>query len=258
MTGTPEGGHRALRTARANGLHRPIVQIAGVANDAEARMLLECGVDWLGFPLRLPVHREDLTDREAAAVIRNAKLRDRGVLITYLDQADDIVTLCRRLGLVRVQLHGNIQPEEIDRLRQQMPEAFVMKSLVIRPDNTKALKTLTRQFASRVDAFITDTFDPATGASGATGKTHDWNVSRELVELSPKPVILAGGLTPHNVAKAIQTAQPAGVDAHTGVEDAEGRKNPRMVERFVAEARHAFARMPVIRQARNKAKDGRL
>ena len=91
-----------------------------------------------------------------------------------------------------------------------------------------------------VDAFITDTFDPVTGASGATGKTHDWTISRRLVELSTKPVILAGGLTPANVGEATRVVKPAGVDVHTGVEDENSRKNPYLVARFVHEARKAF------------------
>jgi phosphoribosylanthranilate isomerase len=85
-----------------------------------------------------------------------------------------------------------------------------------------------------VDAFITDTYDPTTGRSGATGKTHAWGVSRRLVELSPKPVILAGGLTPENVRAAVLAVRPAGVDVHTGVEGPDGRKAPRLVEHFVA------------------------
>ena len=89
--------------------------------------------------------------------------------------------------------------------------------------------------------FITDTFDPATGASGATGKTHDWTVSRKLVELSPKPVILAGGLNPSNVYEAIRIVRPAGVDVHTGVEDSSGRKSRSLIEAFVNEAARGFA-----------------
>ena len=68
--------------------------------------------------------------------------------------------------------------------------------------------------APYVDAYITDTFDPQTGAAGATGKTHDWRVSKECVRQSPRPVILAGGLHPANVRDAILAVRPAGVDAH--------------------------------------------
>lgn len=88
--------------------------------------------------------------------------------------------------------------------------------------------------------FITDTFAPETGASGATGRTHDWLVSRRLVTLSERPVILAGGLTPGNVRRAILEVQPAGVDVHTGVEDTSGRKSGEKVTAFVAEARAGF------------------
>jgi phosphoribosylanthranilate isomerase len=91
-----------------------------------------------------------------------------------------------------------------------------------------------------VDAYITDTFDPPTGASGATGKNHDWRVSRQLVRQSPRPVILAGGLNPGNVRDAILAVRPAGVDAHTGLEDVSGRKSEERVRKFVSEAQEAF------------------
>ena len=91
-----------------------------------------------------------------------------------------------------------------------------------------------------VDAFIPDTYDPETGASGTTGKTHDWTISRKFVELSTKPVILAGGLNADNVREAIVAVKPAGVDAHTGVEGANGRKDSEMIQRFVSEARAGF------------------
>ena len=70
--------------------------------------------------------------------------------------------------------------------------------------------------------------------------THDWEVSRRLVEYSPKPIILAGGLDPDNVRDAILQVGPAGVDAHTGVEGADGRKSHALVTRFVAAARDGF------------------
>ena len=97
------------------------------------------------------------------------------------------------------------------------------------------------ELAPLVDGFITDTYAPETGASGATGRTHDWTVSRGLVQLSPKPVILAGGLTPTNVRQAIAEVRPAGVDVHTGVEDASGRKDRAKVLAFVAESMAGFA-----------------
>jgi phosphoribosylanthranilate isomerase len=112
--------------------------------------------------------------------------------------------------------------------------------LIVRGESVDDLAAEVARFHPVVDAFITDTYDPTTGRSGATGKTHDWGVSRRLVDLSPKPVILAGGLTPENVRAGILRVHPAGVDVHTGVEGPEGRKVRTRVEHFVAEARAAF------------------
>ncbi len=219
------------------------IQIAGVMDLAEGRMLLATGVDWLGWPLRLPVNAEDVSEAEAADLIRNLPPADRHMLITYEETADGTLAFCRDLGVARVQLHGSIPVAELRRLRQLAPELFVVKSLVVRPGNEAALHELVRTAAPWVDAFVTDTFDPATGAEGATGRTHDWNISRRLVEASPRPVILAGGLRPDNVAAAIRAVRPAAVDSHTGVEDTTGRKDPELVRRFVAAARAAFAEL---------------
>lgn len=216
------------------------IQVAGVIDGSEAQMLQQCGVRYLGFPLRLPVHREDLTEKEAAAIIKSLASPVFGVPITYLAEASEIAAFCHALGARIVQLHGDIDRDELKRLRTLDPSLTVIKSLVIGIRNEKALEATVDELSPFVDAFITDTFDPKTGASGATGKTHDWRVSRRLVELAERPVILAGGLTPENVKRAILEVRPAGVDTHTGVEDSTGRKSREKVRKFLAEAQEAF------------------
>lgn len=215
--------------------------MAGILDVPEAKMLCAAGVDWLGIPLRLPVHTEDVTDDEAAAIFAALPPNHAGILITYLDRAEEIVALCRKLDVTRVQLHGTIEQGELRGVRQAAPELFVLKSLVVHQDNEAQLVRTVHELAPWVDGFITDTFDPDTGAEGATGMTHDWAISRRLVELSPLPVVLAGGLTPDNVRAAICHVRPAGIDAHTGVETPSGRKDEAIVTRFVREARAGFA-----------------
>lgn len=219
----------------------PAIQIAGVMDRAEADLLVRLGATHLGFPLRLPVHKEDLSEAAAAAIIRALPPTCPGVLITYLERADEVIEFCRQLGARHVQLHGGLAPAEAARLRERDPGLFVIKSLVVRPDNVGSLMTQVRELEPFVDAFITDTFDPRTGASGATGKVHDWAVSVELVKLSSRPVILAGGMRPGNVREAVRRVRPAGVDAHTGVEGPDGRKDEVLVRRFIEEARLGFA-----------------
>ncbi|HEU4341136.1 MAG TPA: phosphoribosylanthranilate isomerase [Candidatus Binatia bacterium] len=217
-----------------------LIQIAGVIDAAEAQMLQQCGVRYLGFPRRLPVHREDLTEEEAAAIIKSLTPPVFGVLITYLHEASEIAAFCHALGTRTVQLHGDIERDELKRLETLDPNLTVIKSLVVGMRDHEALEATLRELSPFVDAFITDTFDPETGASGATGKTHDWRVSRRLVELADRPIILAGGLTPENVKRAILEVRPAGVDSHTGVEDPTGRKSREKVQKFLSEANEAF------------------
>jgi len=198
-------------------LEQNLIQIAGVIDAPEAEMLQQCGVRYLGFPLRLAVHREDLTEEEAASIIKSLAAPAFGVLITYIHQANEIAALCLALGA-----------------------RIVIKSLVVGMRDDKALEAMARELSPWVDAFITDTFDSKTGASGATGKIHDWRVSRRLVKVVDRPVILAGGLTPENVKRAILEVRPAGVDSHTGVEDSSGRKSRDKVRKFLSEANEAF------------------
>lgn len=218
----------------------PFIQIAGVIDREEANLLIDCGVRYLGFPLRLPVHREDISEENAAGIIKDLPRGVHAVLITYLDRASEIIELGEYLGVSHVQLHGPVEYPEFDALRRARPDWFLIKSLIIRGDSNDDLGTLLKRYSPVVDAFMTDTYDPSTGASGATGKVHDWSVSRRLVELSPRPVFLAGGLNENNVVEAVNTVRPAGVDCHTGVENPDGRKDAEKVSLFVARAKRAL------------------
>lgn len=222
------------------GFKHGLIQVAGVSSFREARMLLDEGVYQVGFPLRLAVHKEDVSEEEAARIIGLLPSPLSALLITYLSDPQEILSLCRKLGVRKVQLHSDISAREAARLKEMAPDFLLIKSLVVAGDNLADLEWCVKELSPHVDAFITDTFDPATGACGATGKTHDWDISRRLAEISPRPLILAGGLDPQNVRRAILHVQPAGVDVHTGVEAPDGRKDPTLVRAFVSEANRAF------------------
>lgn len=218
-----------------------LIQIAGVIDKEEAEMLMNAGVDYLGFPLRLPVNKEDLTEEEAAEIIKIITPPHRAVLITYLDNSEEIISFCEKLNVNIVQLHGNISKDELQKTKLLRPNLEIFKSLVVAENNYAELENMVKTLSQWVDAFITDTFDPTTGAEGATGKTHDWSISKKLVEISPKPIIIAGGLNHSNVRNAILEIRPAGVDVHTGVESDNGRKNYELVKKFVEESKNGFA-----------------
>ncbi|MFA7331347.1 MAG: phosphoribosylanthranilate isomerase [Candidatus Delongbacteria bacterium] len=216
------------------------IQVAGIRDAAEARLCREAGADLLGFPFRLPVHREDLSEAAAAGLIAELGLGSRAVLITYLERAEAIAELADFLGTGWVQLHGAISPAELRALRARRPQLRLIRSLVIRGGDAAGPLATLQACEPWVNAFLTDSHDPLSGADGATGRVHDWSVSRQLRAATTRPLILAGGLRPANVAAAIRAVGPAAVDAHTGLEDASGAKDPARLAAFVAAARRAF------------------
>jgi phosphoribosylanthranilate isomerase len=218
-----------------------MIQVAGISSLAEAEMIVACGATHIGFPLRLAYHQEDVSEFEAATIISRVAGRIKKVLITYLNQGDEIVALVQPLAVEVVQLHADIDIAQLKSLKATMPGLKIIKSLIVGMDTEQQLLRTVTKYSPYVDYFITDTFDPTTGATGATGKVHDWQISKRIVELSPRPVILAGGLNCANVRAAIVAVQPAGVDTHTGVERADGSKDRALVQQFVNEALAGFA-----------------
>jgi phosphoribosylanthranilate isomerase len=150
------------------------IHVAGVIDLAEAKLLIDCGIRYLGFPLVLDHHREDLTTDAAAAIISELGDHATFFLITYLNRAPAIVELCHALSVEMVQLHGETSLEQIQRLRRKAPNLRIIKSLIVRGSNTRTLIDEVQRYGPSVDSFIADTFDPVTGASGATGRVHDW------------------------------------------------------------------------------------
>ncbi len=117
---------------------------------------------------------------------------------------------------------------------------YLRRCLNVGDEFKKAGGPLLANFPVLPSAVLLDAYQP--GTYGGTGQVVDWNVvRRERDLLMGLPVILAGGLTPENVAEAIATARPDAVDVASGVESSPGKKDPEKVRRFVAEARRAFS-----------------
>ena len=217
------------------------IQIAGILNREEADLLVSLEVPYIGFPFRLDYHREDLSPEQGKQIIKSLPPQTRAVLITYLRQAGEIIELSDYLGTGVVQLHADITVAELDKLRTSRRDLKIIKSVIIGKSPVPQLFNLLEQYSPLVDAFITDTYDPVSGATGATGKTHDWEISHKIVNQAPVPVILAGGLNPDNIRDAILKVRPAGADVHSGVEDALGRKHPDKIKLFMKRAARAFS-----------------
>lgn len=211
------------------------VQIAGVSSLEEALAAESWGADGLGFTLRLPTGVHDgLTEAKARSIIAALPPFITAVVITYVSAAREAVELCRYLGVGALQLHGEFPATDLPLIRAALPHLKIIRSVHV--TGREALAQA-RSLERHVDALILDTFDAATGRHGATGKTHDWTLSREIVAKSRVPIILAGGLNPDNVCDAIRTVRPWGVDVHSGVEDGDGRRDLNKLRAFIERAK---------------------
>jgi phosphoribosylanthranilate isomerase len=213
------------------------VQIAGVSSLEEAQVAERAGADALGFTVRLPTGVHDgLTEAKARDLIAQLPPFIVSVAITYVASARDAIELCRYLGVMALQLHGDFPLGELRLIRAALPHLKLIRAVhVTGPEAITKARALERH----VDAVILDTYDPTTGRGGATGKMHDWTISRQIVGAMRVPVILAGGLTPDNVVEAIRTVSPWAVDVHTGIEDPDGARNLAKLRSFIVRAKGA-------------------
>ena len=226
-------------TDDANFSWPPRVQVAGVSSLAEAMFCRAAGVDALGFTLGLPEGIHDgLTPEKTRRIIERLPQDVLPVLITYLDDAIEARRLTVRIGAAAIQFHGGIKDEQAGIFRAMCPGIRTIGRVTV--SGPQALDEAARFRLPLWDAIILDSLDPSTGRKGATGHVHDWSLSRQIVEASPIPVILAGGLNPENVTRAIREVRPHGVDAHTGLEEADGARSLDKIQAFALAARAAF------------------
>ena len=116
----------------SHSLFQSSIQIAGVKDLAEAQLLENLGVDFIGFPLRLGYHKPDTTEDMARTII--AGMKARAVLITYETSPSELSDFCRFLGVSIVQLHGDISTGAVEQLRRERSDLTIIKSLIVRPE----------------------------------------------------------------------------------------------------------------------------
>jgi phosphoribosylanthranilate isomerase len=214
------------------------VKICGITNVLDARAVAAAGADAVGLNFYGKSPRAvdpDLARRIVAALPeRIAKV---GLFVNA--QPEEIRRWCDSLGLDLVQLHGDEPPELLAGLApRRLIRAFRVGPQGFAPVADYLARC--RQLGAALEAILIDAH--VEGAYGGTGEVADWSaVGRFVAEGKAPPVVLAGGLTPDNVAQAIRTASPVAVDTASGVESSVGRKDPALVESFVRRARRAFA-----------------
>ena len=212
------------------------IKICGLTRPEDAAHAVACGAEAIGinfFP-GSPRFVPAVVAREIVGAVGD----HAEVVGVFVNEAPGtIVALCERLGIRRVQLHGDEPPGDASRI-----PLWRMKA--VHADRIPDLPAL---LAYPCEAFLFDAGDKK--AYGGTGRELAWG---ELGERFPgiagergpggtrKPWLLAGGLTPENVGRAILAARPFGVDVASGVESSPGRKDPEKVKKFIERAIAGF------------------
>ena len=194
----------------------PRVKICCIASVEEARLAINYGADALGLVSDMPSGPGILTDEAARAIAAIAPPTIDTFLLTSRTTAPDIADHARYCQTTTVQVVQHIDPAELEHLHRLLPGIRLVQ--VIHVENEGALE-LIPAYTDHVSAFLLDSGRPSLAVPelGGTGRTHDWSISAQFVEQSEKPVFLAGGLDPHNVAQAITTVQPFGLDLCSGI-----------------------------------------
>ena len=205
-------------------MSRVRVKICGITRLEDALLAAELGADALGFNL-WPGSKRHVSASVAREIVDRLPPFVTAVGVFVNQPPTEVLTLAAEAGLAVVQLHGDEPWDDVN----GYPIAAVK---AVRLDGRESLANLHRY---RVRAFLLD----APGAEfGGTGTTCDWQLAAEVAARSH--VILAGGLTPDNVADAIRAVRPWAVDVASGVEASPGVKDPEKLRRFVESARKEF------------------
>ncbi|MDX1599993.1 MAG: phosphoribosylanthranilate isomerase [Anaerolineales bacterium] len=218
------------------------IQIYAFTDVDQALRAVDLGVDQIGFIAGDygEVHAE-LSFSEARR-LRDAVSSDAtAVALTMATESDEIIRMAE--FVLPDIVHISTDPDAVDKhemadLRRRLPEGTeLMKAIHVEGD---ASLDLAMEFEPVSDYLLLDTKVEGMPGVGATGTPHDWNISRRIVETVAVPVVLAGGLSPANVAEAIQVVRPWGVDSNTAtnVEGDPVEKDMSKVAAFVQAVRN--------------------
>lgn len=208
----------------------PRVKICCIKNVAEAALAIRHGAAALGLVSAMPSGPGVIAEETIAEIAATVPPGVASFLLTSQRDAESIIAQQRRTRVNTLQLCDAVSPGCHAELRARLPGiALVQVIHVTGPESVAEAVAV----APQVDALLLDSGRPglAVKALGGTGRTHDWQLSREIVAAVRVPVFLAGGLTPENVAAAVQQVRPFGVDVCSGLRT-EGRLDEEKVRRF--------------------------
>lgn len=211
---------------------RTRVKICCISSLDEARLAVQAGADALGLVGRMPSGPGVVADHLAAQIVRATPPPVATFMLTSEIDTEDIVAHQQRVGANTIQLVDTVLTGTYAQIRVALPGVKVVQVLHVIDERT--LDEAHQAVADGVDALLLDSGNPTLAIKelGGTGRVHNWQISRKIVEQSGVPVFLAGGLNPDNVRRAMETVQPYGLDICSGVRT-NGTLNARKLDAFM-------------------------
>jgi phosphoribosylanthranilate isomerase len=209
-------------------LGRVAVKICGITRADEARAIVEAGADALGINF-WPKSKRFIALEEALPWLHELAGTVPRVAVTVNADDDELRRLHDSAVIDWIQLHGDETPDRVRSLTQQGLPVF--KALGVRDRSSLKAAAAYDSPTLLLDAYAPNEY-------GGSGATMDWALGAAAVQEWPdRQIVLAGGLTPDNVAEAIRQVRPAAVDVASGVEISPGRKSLELVRAFIEAAR---------------------
>jgi phosphoribosylanthranilate isomerase len=225
------------------------IKVCGITNLPDALVAAASGVDLLGF-IFFPGSPRYVTPEQVRVIVASVRDSHPGVQAVGVFVNESPQTICQVLGfcdLQLAQLHGE-EPPQVLGLDHQRPSVLRGRTYkALRPRSLDEARQLTAAYAlppslqgmNGPPAFLLDTYHSA--QRGGTGQAGDWTIAACLAR--EYPLLLAGGLSPANVAHAVHRVRPWGVDVASGIETAPGRKDHDAVRAFITAAQGAASRL---------------
>ena len=195
---------------------RTRIKVCCIASVDEARTAISLGADAIGLVASMPSGPGPIPDSLIATIARSVPPPIATFLLTCRTDPRGVASHVGMAGVNTVQLVDEVDPGVFPLLRESLPHVRIVQ--VIHVQNESDIDRGGR-CAQLVDALLLDSGRPAAAIKelGGTGRTHDWSISRRIVESVRVPVFLAGGLNASNVRGAVEAVRPYGVDVCSGV-----------------------------------------
>lgn len=207
------------------------VKVSCISSPDEARLAISYGAAAIGLVDETPSGVGRITVPEIAAIVREVPRGVGTFLLTSVRDVDRLEELYRVTNVNTLQLFDGLASEDYGELRRRAPRLSLVQSIHVMDESAvECAQAVSRH----VDAIVLDSTDPEPPFRWQSpgGRTHDWEISRLVAEAVDVPVILAGGLNPENVCRAIRVVRPFGVDVCSSVRT-DGRLDQSLLVAFL-------------------------